>query len=83
MSDDTDRTFRRESNPVRGVSGEAGTSRSGNDHHQGFNEAFDDAVAKYAQMRGPTDGQQLSVTLSVIVSVQNPGRIEGYVVDLG
>lgn len=83
MSDDTDMTFRGELNPVRGVSGEAGSFRSDHDHHQGFNEAFDKAVQKYADMRGPTDGQKLSVTLSVIVSVENPGRIEGYVVDLG
>jgi hypothetical protein len=50
-----------------------------------FNEAFSDAVTKYAAMRSgrPTEGQKLSVTLSIVVSVENPGRIEGYVVDVG
>lgn len=83
MSDDTDMIFRGELKPVRGVSGTPGSMRPDGDHHQGFNEAFDDAIAKYAEMRGPTPGQKLSVTLSVVVSVENPGRIEGYVVDLG
>ena len=83
MSEDTDMIFRGELVPVRGVSGEPGSFRQEGDHHQGFNEAFDAAVARYAEMHGPTPGAKLNVTLSVIVSVQNPGRIEGYVVDLG
>jgi hypothetical protein len=54
-------------------------------HRAAFNEAFSDAVTKYAAMRSgrPTEGQKLSVTLSIVVSVENPGRIEGYVVDVG
>jgi len=83
MSEGTDMVFRGALQPVRGVSGTAGGSRPDNDHHQGFNEAFDAAIEKYAKMRGPTTGEKLSVTLSVIVSVENPGRIEGYLVDLG
>jgi hypothetical protein len=68
--------------PVRGV---AQGPRPDDDHHQAFNEAFSDAVTKYAAMRSgrPTEGQKLSVTLSIVVSVENPGRIEGYVVDVG
>jgi len=80
MSEDTDRVLRGELQPVRGVSGER---RPELDHHQGFNQAFEDAIDRYAKMHGPTSGEKLSVTLSVIVSVENPGRIEGYVVDLG
>lgn len=84
MGEAIDMIFEGELTPVRGVSGTRGAvARPDGDHHQGFNEAFDDAIEKYATMRGPTRGEKLSVTLSVIVSVENPGRIEGYVVDLG
>lgn len=83
MSEDTNRILEGALQPVRGVSGKPGSVRPDKDHHQGFNEAFEDAVRRYAEMHPPTHGEKLSVTLSVIVSVENPGRIEGYVVDLG
>jgi hypothetical protein len=52
-------------------------------HHEGFNEALDDAVDKWAQRvsQGTTD--DLIVTLRVRVSRTNPGRIEKYSVELG
>lgn len=53
------------------------------DHHRGFNRALEDAVARFATENGPTDGPvELTVTYSVLVTVTNPGRIEGYVAKL-
>ena len=54
------------------------------DHHRGFNRALEDAVRKFADENGPTDAQvELTVTFGVLVTVTNPGRIEGYVATLG
>lgn len=45
---------------------------------------LEDAVRKFADENGPTDGPvELSVTFGVLVTVTNPGRIEGYVATLG
>lgn len=71
--------------PVRGTA----PGRDDHKHHLGFDEALNNAIDEYARMRGgdegvgPTAGQKLAVTLSVVVSVTNPGRIELYVADLG
>jgi hypothetical protein len=53
------------------------------DHHRGFDLALEDAVQKFAKRNGPTDEPvELTVTFGVLVTVKNPGRIEGYVAKL-
>ncbi len=69
-------------------SGEAGAREERQSHHQGFNEALDHAVEDWARNRGdrstaPGEHVELQVTLKVLVSKTNPGRIEGYVVGIG
>jgi len=40
-------------------------------------------VRRFAEDNGPTDGPvELTVTFGVMVTVTNPGRIEGYVATL-
>ena len=54
------------------------------DHHRGFDRALEDAVRRFAEDNGPTQGAvELTVTFSVMVTVTNPGRIEGYVATIG
>jgi hypothetical protein len=54
------------------------------DHHRGFNRALEDAVRDYAEKFGRTDSPvPLTVTFGVLVTVTNPGRIEGYTAQLG
>ncbi len=49
------------------------------DHHRGFDRALEDAVRNYAKDVGRTDNPvPLTVTFGVLVTVTNPGRIEGY-----
>ena len=44
----------------------------------------EDAVRRFAEENGPTDGPvELTVTFGVMVTVTNPGRIEGYVATVG
>ena len=53
------------------------------DHHRGFDRALEDAVRDYAEKFGPTNGAvPLTVTFGVLVTVTNPGRIEGYTAKL-
>ena len=53
------------------------------DHHRGFDRALEDAVRRFAEENGPTtEPVELSVTFGVMVTVTNPGRIEGYVATL-
>jgi hypothetical protein len=65
--------------------GEAGQARRA--HHQGFDKALEKAVEDWAEKRAeatpPDETVELTVTLKVKVSKTNPGRIEGYVVDVG
>lgn len=66
-----------------GIRGEA-RSPVPRDHHRGFDLALEDAVRRFAEEHGPTDGPvELSVKFGVLVTVTNPGRIEGYVATLG
>jgi hypothetical protein len=68
---------------TRGIRGVADAPEPGN-HHRGFDRALEDAVRKFAEENGPTDGQEeLSVTFGVLVRVTNPGRIEGYTATVG
>lgn len=65
-----------------GIRGEA-RSPVPRDHHRGFDLALEDAVRRFAEENGPTDGAvELTVTFGVMVTVTNPGRIEGYVATL-
>lgn len=65
-------------------SGESRGRRGDGDHHAGFNEALDRAIEKWAEGREPfSDPIEISVALSVYVSKENPGRIEGYNVTIG
>ena len=67
--------------PEGGISGFSPSTVG--DHHRGFNAALDDAVSKYAEFQGgPTDALPFSVSFVVFVSVENPGRIEGYAAKL-
>lgn len=53
------------------------------DHHRGFDRALEDAVRDYAEKFGATERPvPLSVTFGVLVTVTNPGRIEGYTAKL-
>jgi hypothetical protein len=64
--------------------GEAPGGRTDRDHHQGFNDALEDAVQRWAEGREPfSDPMEISVQLSVYVTKENPGRIEGYKVTIG
>ena len=64
---------------TRQIRGEAHGPEPRN-HHRGFDRALEDAVRRFAEDNGPTQGAvELTVTFSVIVTVTNPGRIEGYV----
>jgi hypothetical protein len=68
---------------TRGIRGEA-HGREPRSHSSGFDRALEDAVRKFAEENGPTDEPvELSVTFGVMVTVTNPGRIEGYVATLG
>lgn len=68
---------------TRGIRGETHGPEP-RDHHRGFNRALEDAVRKFAEENGPTtEPVELSVTFGVLVTVTNPGRIEGYVATLG
>jgi hypothetical protein len=68
--------------PTDGIRGEA-HGPVPRDHHRGFDLALEDAVRKFAEQNGPTNGPvELTVTFSVLVTVTNPGRIEGYVATL-
>lgn len=68
---------------TRGIRGEPHGPEP-RDHHRGFDRALEDAVRKFADENGPTDGPvELSVTFGVLVTVTNPGRIERYVATLG
>ena len=41
-------------------------------------------MRRFAEDNGPTQGAvELTVTFSVMVTVTNPGRIEGYVATIG
>ena len=60
-----------------------GSAQGPGDHHHGFNRALDDAVRDYAERFGRTDDPvPLTVTFGVVVTVTNPGRIEGYTAKL-
>ena len=65
--------------------GEAGEPRQA--HHLGFDKALDRAVDDWASNRSeatpPGETVELQVTLRVKVSKTNPGRIEGYVAEIG
>lgn len=64
--------------------GESSGRRADNDHHAGFNEALDDALARWASGKEPfSEPLEVSLELSVYVTKENPGRIEGYKVTLG
>jgi hypothetical protein len=68
--------------PNGGIRGEA-RGPVPRDHHRGFDLALEDAVRQFAEQNGPTNGPvELKVTFSVLVTVTNPGRIEGYVATL-
>ena len=62
--------------PEEGITGFARPTLG--DHHRAFNAALDDAVANYAEAVGPSETTELVVSFRIFVSVQNPGRIEGY-----
>ena len=52
------------------------------DHHLGFDRALEAAVQEFAK-EGPTERPvPLTVTFGVLVTVTNPGRIEGYTAKL-
>jgi hypothetical protein len=53
-------------------------------HHRGFDRALDDAVRRFAEENeAPFGPEELTVTFGVIVTVTNPGRIDGYTATLG
>ena len=69
--------------PTNGIRGES-HGPVPRDHHRGFDRALEEAVRRFAEENGPTDGQvELTVTFGVLVTVTNPGRIEGYVATIG
>ena len=69
--------------PTNGIRGES-HGPVPRDHHRGFDQALEDAVRRFAEENGPTNGPvELTVTFGVLVTVTNPGRIEGYVATLG
>jgi len=69
--------------PTNGIRGES-HGPVPRDHHRGFDRALEDAVRRFAEDNGPTQGAvELTVTFSVMVTVTNPGRIEGYVATIG
>ena len=69
--------------PTNGIRGES-HGPVPRDHHRGFDRALEDAVRRFAEENGPTNGPvELTVTFGVIVTVTNPGRIEGYVATIG
>ena len=64
--------------------GESAGRRTDNDHHAGFNEALDEALGRWAHGKEPfAEPMEVSIQLSVFVTKENPGRIEGYKVTIG
>jgi hypothetical protein len=63
--------------PTNGIRGEA-RSPVPRDHHRGFDLALEDAVRRFAEEHGPTDGPvELSVMLGGRDRPTTPGRIVG------
>ena len=68
---------------MREFRGEA-HGREPRSHSSGFDRALEDAVRRFAEENGPTDEPvELTVKFGVMVTVTNPGRIEGYVASIG
>jgi hypothetical protein len=56
-------------------------AEQGKSHHEGWDEALDEAL-KNASVLGPPGTYQVTVTFSATVEVTNPGTIQGYTVTL-